>query len=198
MSERYLDDAMLIQRSQAGDRSAFDSLINKHSTRAYQYAFRLTRNAEEAADVVGDAFVRVHNALPNFKGQSAFTTWLYRILTNCYLDIRKKEKNRQTLSLDVAVQGSDGELERQIEDPSKSPFEESVRDARENTVESALGEMADYQRAMILMYHVEMLSYEEIAAALDLPLGTVKSRLNRARLSLRDVLMRNEELFLSR
>jgi RNA polymerase sigma-70 factor (ECF subfamily) len=198
MSERYLDDSMLIQRSQAGDRSAFDSLINKHSARAYQYAFRLTHNIEEAADVVGDAFVRVHNALPNFKGQSAFTTWLYRILTNCYLDIRKKERNRQTLSLDVAVQSGDGEVERQIEDTRKSPFEESVREARETTVESALDEMPDYQRAMIVMYHVEMLSYEEISAALDLPLGTVKSRLNRARISLRDVLMRNEELFLSR
>jgi RNA polymerase sigma-70 factor (ECF subfamily) len=198
MSERFLDDGMLIQRSQAGDRSAFDSLIHKHSARAYQYAFRLTRNAEEASDVVGDAFVRVHNALPNFKGQSAFTTWLYRILTNCYLDIRKKERNRQTLSLDVAVQGGDGEVERQVEDPGKSPFEESVREAREATVESALGEMPEYQKAMLIMYHVEMLSYEEISAALDLPLGTVKSRLNRARLSLRDVLLRNEELFLSR
>ena len=96
------------------------------------------------------------------------------------------------------MQSGDGEVERQIEDPGKSPFEESVREARESTVESALAEMPEYQRAMIVMYHVEMLSYEEISAALDLPLGTVKSRLNRARLSLRDVLMRNEELFLSR
>ncbi|HLK14572.1 MAG TPA: sigma-70 family RNA polymerase sigma factor [Fimbriimonadaceae bacterium] len=198
MSERYLDDSMLIQRSQAGDRSAFDALISKHSARAYQYAFRLTHSAEEAADVVGDAFVRVFNALPNFKGQSAFTTWLYRILTNCYLDIRKKEKNRQTVSLEAALQTDQGEVERQVEDPGKSPFEESIREAREETVESALVELPEYQRAMIVMYHVEMLSYEEISAALDLPLGTVKSRLNRARLSLRDILMRNEELFLSR
>src|SRR5579872_7049048 len=131
MSERYLDDSMLIQRSQAGDRSAFDALISKHSARAYQYAFRLTHNAEEAADVVGEAFIRVFNALPNFKGQSAFTTWLYRILTNCYLDIRKKERNRQTLSLEVAVQSGDGEVERQVEDPGKSPYDESIREARE-------------------------------------------------------------------
>jgi len=94
MSESYLDDQMLITRAQAGDKSAFNALIRKHETRAYQYAFRLTRNPEEASDIVADGFVRVYNALHNFKGQSAFTTWLYRILTNCYLDVRKKEKNR--------------------------------------------------------------------------------------------------------
>src|SRR5512146_2440526 len=99
MSERYLDDQMLISRSQSGDRSAFNQLIRKHEARAYQYAYRLTRNPEEAADVVAEAFVRVYNALHNFKGQSAFTTWLYRILTNCFLDIRKKERSRPSISL---------------------------------------------------------------------------------------------------
>ena len=81
MSDRILDDELLISRCQKGDRSAFDALINKYSARAYQYAFRLTRNPEEASDVVAEGFVRVYNALPNFKGQSAFTTWLYRIMS---------------------------------------------------------------------------------------------------------------------
>src|SRR5580698_6803351 len=111
MSDSFLDDHLLISRAQTGDKSAFNALIRKHETRAYQYAFRLTRSPDEAADIVADGFVRVYNALHNFKGQSAFTTWLYRILTNCYLDIRKKERNRQTLSLEVAVQSGDGEVE---------------------------------------------------------------------------------------
>src|SRR5580704_16596263 len=195
MSERFLDDAMLIQRSQAGDRSAFDSLISKHSARAYQYAFRLTHSAEEAADVVGDAFVRVFNALPNFKGQSAFTTWMYRILTNCYLDIRKKEKNRTFTSLEAVLQTQDGEVERQIEDPSASPYDDAERTVRETSIEGAVSLLPEYPRAMIVMYHSESLTYEEIAAALDLPVGTVKSRLNRARISLRELLVRDEELF---
>jgi len=195
MSESYLDDQMLITRAQTGDKSAFNALIRKHETRAYQYAFRLTRNPEEAADIVADGFVRVYNALHNFKGQSAFTTWLYRILTNCYLDVRKKEKNRTTTSLESVLQTSEGEVERQIEDPSASPYDDVERTVRERSIESAVGLLPEYQRAMIVMYHAETMTYEEIAAALDLPVGTVKSRLNRARVSLRELLVRDEELF---
>jgi RNA polymerase sigma-70 factor (ECF subfamily) len=190
-----MDDHLLIRRAQEGDRTALNQLIRKHEQRAYQYAFRLTRNPEEAADVVAEAFVRVYNALPNFKGQSAFTTWLYRILTNCFLDIRKKEKNRATSSLEAALQTDEGDLERQIEDPGMTPHDEAEKTERETRVERAVSELPEYQRAMIVMYHAEMLSYEEIAAALDLPIGTVKSRLNRARLSLRELLVKDEELF---
>jgi RNA polymerase sigma-70 factor (ECF subfamily) len=190
-----LDDAVLIERCQKGDRTAFDELIRRHSERAYKYAFRLTGNAEEASDVVGDAFVRVFNAMKNFKGQSAFTTWLYRIITNCFLDLRKKDRSKQTTSLDAMLQTPDGEMARQIEDPNRNPYQEAERSSREDRVMHAVDQLAEYQKAMIMMFHVEMLSYEEIAEALDLPIGTVKSRLNRARLSLREILTRDEELF---
>jgi RNA polymerase sigma-70 factor, ECF subfamily len=195
MSEMHLDERLLIRRSQNGDRHAFDALVRMHEVRAYQFAYRLTRNPEEASDVVADAFLRVYNALPNFKGQSAFTTWLFRILTNCYLDLKKREKNRIVLSLESTVQTEDGEVERQVEDQSASPLEETTRHERARSLEAALAKLPEYQQAMILLYHAEMLSYEEIAAALDLPVGTVKSRLNRARLSLRQILEKDEELF---
>jgi RNA polymerase sigma-70 factor (ECF subfamily) len=195
MSERNLEDQVLIGRAQGGDQYALNELIRKHEQRAYQYAFRLTRNPDEAADVVAEAFVRVYNALPNFKGNSAFSTWLYRILTNCFLDMRKKDKSRYTVPLETTVPGIDGEMERQIEDPGRTPEEESERQERERRIESAVDHLPEYQRAMIVMYHAEQMPYEEIAAALDLPIGTVKSRLNRARLSLRDLLAKDEELF---
>jgi RNA polymerase sigma-70 factor (ECF subfamily) len=195
MSERVLDDTVLIARSQRGDRSAFDTLIARHQTRAYQYAFRLTRNQEEACDVVADAFVRIHNALPNFKGQSSFATWLYRILTNCFLDQRKKERNRTTVSLESALHTDEGDVERQVEDDAASPYDEMLRGEQRDGVVSAISSLPDHQRAIIVMYHIEDLSYEEIAAAMDLPVGTVKSRLNRARLSLREVLAASPELF---
>ncbi|MFY9234708.1 MAG: sigma-70 family RNA polymerase sigma factor [Fimbriimonadaceae bacterium] len=195
MLESYPDDRVLIERAQRGDRDAFDALINKHQRRAYQYAYRLTSNPEEASDVVAEAFVRVYSALHNFKGQSAFTTWFYRILTNCFLDIRKREKSRPAISLESALQTPDGELERQIEDPGMSPHDESERAERARSVEAAVSVLPEYQRAMIVMYHAEMMSYEEIAESLDLPIGTVKSRLNRARLSLREQLVKDEELF---
>ncbi len=195
MSESHLDDELLIRRSQGGDRSAFDALIAKHSARAYQYAFRLTRNPEEASDVVAEGFVRVYNAIQNFKGQSAFTTWLYRIMTNCFLDIRKKEKSRQTTSIESALVTSEGDVELQIEDESGTPYDITERSEREVRFEKAVSKLPEYQKAMIVMYHAEMMSYEEIAASLDLPIGTVKSRLNRARLTLRELLQKDAELF---
>lgn len=189
------DDQLLISRSQQGDRNAFDDLISKHEQRAYQFAYRLTNNGDEASDIVADAFIRVYNALPNFRGQSAFTTWLYRILTNCYLDHRKRDRSRYHASLEANLQTEQGEVERQVEDVADGPVELAERDAREIAVQRALRKMPDYQRAMLVMYHVEQLSYEEIAEVQDLPIGTVKSRLNRARISLREILAKDEELF---
>lgn len=189
------DDQMLIERAQKGDREALDVLIRKYEKRAYQYAYRLTSNPEEASDVVADAFVRVYAALGNFKGNSAFTTWLYRILTNCFLDQRKREKSRPSTSLEAALQTDEGDLERQFESPDLTPAERLERQQRTEVFEQAVASLPEYQRVMVTLYHAEMLSYEEIAEALDLPIGTVKSRLNRARLSLRELLVRDEELF---
>jgi RNA polymerase sigma-70 factor (ECF subfamily) len=193
MSQRALDDEMLVRRAQNGDRSAFDALVSRYEIKAYQYAFRLTRNSDEASDVVAEAFIRVYNAISSFKGHSSFSTWLYRIMTNCFLDLRKKVKPAS--SLEVASQSGTGEVERQIEDPGPTPHDATEKTEREERVERAVNRLPEYQRAMIVMYHVDLLTYEEIAEALDLPLGTVKSRLNRARLSLRDFLIRDEELF---
>jgi RNA polymerase sigma-70 factor (ECF subfamily) len=189
-----IDDIVLIERAQKGDMQAFDSLVSRYETKAYQYAFRMTRNQDVAADIVSDAFVRVFNALKNFRGQSAFGTWLYRILTNCYLDRKKRDRDKATVSLDQPS-GPSGEMERQIEDDAPGPDDLAEQDARETTVQAALQKLPEYQQAMLVMFHVEMLSYEEIAAALDLPIGTVKSRLNRARVALREQLAPNEELF---
>ncbi len=188
-------DQMLIERAQRGDRSALNDLIAKYEHRAYQYAFRLTRNPDLAADVVADAFVRVNAALKNFKGQAAFGTWLYRIVTNCYLDRRKRDKEARNVSLDQTLAVGDTEIERQFEDESDGPVEIAEQNEREKLVMQALDELPEYQKAMLVMYHLENLSYEEISDALDLPIGTVKSRLNRARIALRELLHRHSELF---
>lgn len=195
MSESLQEDRLLIERARKGDASALHRLVRKHQERAYGYAFRLTRNPEEAGDIVAEAFVRVHNAVRNFKGNSAFTTWLYRIITNCYLDHRKKERTRQALSLDAPTPGAEDEGTREIEDDTYMPDKDVESLQRGVLIDKALRRLPDFQRAMIVMYHMEELSYEEIAESLDLPLGTVKSRLNRARISLRELLAKHEELF---
>jgi RNA polymerase sigma-70 factor (ECF subfamily) len=188
------DDMVLITRFQTGNATAFDTLIHKHQKRAYQYAFRLSRDAEIAADVVAETFVRIYRALPNFKGESAFTTWMYRILTNCFLDLRKKESIRAHLSLDSHLSTEEGDVEVQIIDKSDSPYQESEQNERARILGAAVQQLVPYQKAMILMYHVEMLSYEEMAQSLDLPIGTVKSRLNRSRNCLRALLTDQREM----
>ncbi|MCW5936088.1 MAG: sigma-70 family RNA polymerase sigma factor [Fimbriimonadaceae bacterium] len=191
----HASDDVLIRQCQKGDRTAFDSLVKLYEEKAYLYAYRLTRNQDEAADVVADAFVRVYNAIGNFRSQAAFGTWLYRILTNCYLDLKKKDKSKYHTSLEATIPVEGGEVERQVIDERPGPDEEAERNAREAAVQDALTRMPEYQRAMLVMYHVDNLSYEEISEALDLPIGTVKSRLNRARLALREHLAPNQELF---
>jgi RNA polymerase sigma-70 factor (ECF subfamily) len=195
MKEVRTPDAFLIERFQRGDQSAMDTLIQRHQARAYQYAFRLTRDRDVAADVVADAFVRVYRAAHTFKCQSAFTTCLYRILTNCFLDMRKKANSRPTVSIEANVQTEDGSVEVQFEDLSPSPYEEAERQEKNRSVNGALETLPEYQQAILLLYHVEMLSYEEIAEALELPIGTVKSRLNRARVGLGQALVPEKSLF---
>ena len=179
---------LLLERFQNGDESAMDALIEKHQTRAYQLAFRLTRNPELAADVVAEAFVRVYRAAKRFRGQAAFSTWLHRIVTNCFLDHRKKASSRPSISLNAMLGSFEDETEWEIAAEEPSPFDYAVSTEREEAIHEALGTLKESHRAMIMMFHSDQLSYEEIADTLDLPIGTVKSRLNRARLALRQVL----------
>ena len=195
MSEFFQNDDILVERAQRGDKNALNELIRKYQDRSYQYAFRLTRNQDEACDVVADAFLRVNNAIKNFKGNSAFSTWLYRIVTNCYLDRRKRDRSKIMVSMDATLQHDQEEITRELEDTGDTPADTAERNQREVMLQKALNKLPEFQKAMIIMFHAEQQTYEEIAEALDLPLGTVKSRLNRARISLRELLAENEELF---
>lgn len=189
------EDRLLIERAVRGEREAFDQLVRKHEKRAYQYAFRLTKNPEEAADIVAEAFFRVYSSLRNFRQDSAFGTWLYRIVTNCYLDAQKRQRSRPAVSLSRASLEDDSEVELQLQDSSPLPVEAALEGERHRALQRAIDALPEHQRTMIVLYHGEMLSYEEIAEILDLPIGTVKSRLNRARLSLKDLLAGDLELF---
>jgi RNA polymerase sigma-70 factor (ECF subfamily) len=181
-------DRALILQCQAGNRDAFDRLISKYQRRVYTFAYRLTGNAEDAADVAADVFVRLYTSLGSFRGNSSFVTWLYRVVTNIYLDSRKRKRIRQTQSLDDVIELEESTVQRQYDDDSPTPQE--IAEGRERTaaLQKAIASLPEYQRVMIVMYHVDGMAYEEIAEALEMPIGTVKSRLNRARLALRRIL----------
>ena len=188
-------EQQIIARCKHGDRSAFDELIRLYESRVYNFAFRLCGRYDEANDVASETFVRLYNSLSNFRGESSFITWLFRIATNVYLDERKRQRARPSESLDELVALEENAVSRQFEDPRPGPDDLAQLQERTDLLQKAILTLPDYQRIMVVMYHTEGQSYEEIASTLDLPIGTVKSRLNRARLALREALQPVQEHF---
>jgi RNA polymerase sigma-70 factor (ECF subfamily) len=186
---------LIIERCKNGEKEAFDALFRAYEKRVYNLAYRLSGSYDEANDISMDAFLRVYQALRLFRGEANFSTWLFRIVTNVYLDRRKRMKNKMHLSLEEYIELEENSVARQVEDPAPTPDRQAERRERNEIIQKAVSELPDYQRAMIVLYHTEGLSYEEIAEAMDLPIGTVKSRLNRARLVLREKLQSFQELF---
>jgi RNA polymerase sigma-70 factor (ECF subfamily) len=185
----------LLLRCKAGERMAFDELIRLYEKKVYNFAYRLCGDYHEANDIAAETFVRIYNSLSNFRGDSNFTTWLFRIVTNVYLDTRKRQRSRPHQSLEEMIELEETTVQRQIEDPSPTPEEQLTGKERTEILQQAINSLPDYQRMMIVLYHTESKSYEEIASILDLPIGTVKSRLNRARLALREKLAPYREHF---
>lgn len=189
------DEKALIQRCKDGDPGAFDALVSCFEKRVFNFAFRLTGNYHDAWDVAMEAFVRVYNSIHTFRGDAVFTTWIYRIITNVYLDERKKSKNHRLVSLDDYIELEENAVSRQIEDESPTPAEIVESKERNRVLQKAIDSLPDYQRIIVTLYHMQHQSYEEIAEILHLPIGTVKSRLNRARLALQEKLGASPELF---
>ncbi len=190
-----LSDEWLIERFKEGDETAFDQLVRRYEQKVYQHAYRLTHNADDAADVTAEAFLRMYTALKRFRGDAQLSTWLYRIVQNVYFDFYKRERRHQHLPLEIPSEEDDEPLELPIADESIDLDEHLLEQERQRVLREAIDQLPDYQRIVVLLFHEEQLSYEEIAAVTGLPLGTIKSRLNRARATLRELLEPHRELF---
>ncbi len=193
-SERAGERA-LIQRCKNGDIGAFDELYGRYEKRVFNCAYHISGNYHDASDITQEAFIRVYNSIQTFRGDANFLTWIYRIVTNVFLDERKKSKAHRQTSLDEFIELDENSVTRQIEDENPLPSEVVESKERAEVVRAAINSLPEYQRAIVTLYHVEDLSYDEIADILQLPIGTVKSRLNRARLALADILATRPELF---
>ncbi|MBC8103202.1 MAG: sigma-70 family RNA polymerase sigma factor [Cytophagales bacterium] len=189
------DERALIERSRRGEIAAFDQLVRAYEKSVYNTAYRLAGSYDDAADIAQEAFVRAWNNLKSFRGDSAFSTWLYRIVTNVFLDDRKRKRARPQRSLDEAVALDESSVTRQFEGGAPGPEEMAEGAERRMVLERAIQSLPDAQRIVIVLYHSQGLSYDEIAEITNLPMGTVKSKLNRARLALRDRLAPMAELF---
>lgn len=190
-------DQWLVQRSLAGDTDAFRQIVERYQSKVYNLALRMTGNPEDALDAAQESFMRVFRSLSTFKGDSTFSTWLYRIANNIVLDELRKRRRRPlvVMSTDAFVAGEEGEHPLEFSGPaSQQPEEQVVWAERRREIEQALQSISPEHRHILLLRDVEGFSYEEIAEMLNLNPGTVKSRLNRARLAVRERLCSTEHI----
>ena len=184
-----LDDAALVERCRAGDVAAFEPLVEKYRQRVWRLAYNVLRDREEAWDVAQEAFIKAYQALPSFRGQSAFYTWLYRIAMNVAAD-RGRARGAQGRAFGTErVPEADWERVLPDQHPAdESPDAAAVRTEERANILKALDTLSEDHRRIIMLGDLEGLSYREIAETLDIPMGTVMSRLHHARKRLRDAL----------
>ena len=169
-----------MRRVLEGDVNAFEDLVTEHEKGVYAIAQRMTGNAEDAADMTQETFIKAYNSLSSFRGDSKFSVWLYRIATNVCLDFLRSRSRKPTLSL--SVEDDDGEeTQMDIADESQSPEQLLERGLTRDAVRRGLKSLSPEYRQILLLREIQGLSYEEIAEALTLEVGTVKSRIFRAR-----------------
>lgn len=180
MSEREIDQ-LLVERAQSGDKQAFDVLVSKYQRKLARLLSRYVRDAAEVEDVTQEAFIKAFRALPSFRGDSAFYTWLYRIGINTAKNYLVSQGRRAPTSTeftsDEAEGFDDGEQLRDINTPENLLLSKQVGE----TVNAAIDELPEELRTAIVLREIDGLSYEEIAQTMGCPIGTVRSRIFRAR-----------------
>lgn len=181
-------DLRLVERCQQGRLEYFGGLVERYQTRIYNMAYRMLGNREEAEDVTQETFINVYRALRTFKGER-FSPWIYKIASNLCLD-QLRRRRPPTVSLDAPI-GPEGDMPREIADDTELPEDVALAGVLGLDVQRAIDSLPEKYRTVVVLRHIEDLSYEEIADVLGLPLGTVKTRLFRARESLR-VLLRDK------
>ena len=173
-------EAQIVQRVLQGDVNAFEKLVLEYEKSVYAITQRMTGNAEDAADMTQETFIKAYNSLSSFRGDSKFSVWLYRIATNVCLDFLRSRSRKPTVSL--SVEDDDGEeVELDIADESQSPERLLERGLTRDAVRRGLDALSPEYRQILLLREIQGLSYEEIADVLTLEVGTVKSRIFRAR-----------------
>lgn len=179
MSEREIDHELVV-RVQQGDKKAFDLLVLKYQLRLSKLVSRFLKNQSDVPDVVQEAFIKAYRALPNFRGESAFYTWLYRIAINTAKN-HLVAQSRKSPANSIDVQDAEDYGASEWLKEFASPEREALASELEATIHRAMGDLPSDLREAITLREIEGLSYEDIAAVMGCPIGTVRSRIFRAR-----------------
>lgn len=186
--ENAVTEQELVARAKAGDDEAFAQLMRDNEKRIYNLTLRMTGNPEDAMDLAQEAFLNAWRGLKFFKGDSAFSTWVYRLASNACIDFLRRQKRRQDISVPMPTY-EDDDSQPDIPDDRFLPEQELERQELRQAVLQGLEQLSLEHRQVLVMREINGLSYQEIADVLDLEAGTVKSRIARARISLRKILV---------
>ncbi|MBR6950105.1 MAG: sigma-70 family RNA polymerase sigma factor [Oscillospiraceae bacterium] len=182
-------EKQLVKKASQGDGASFELLITDCADRTWALALRMMKDPQDAEDAVQDAMIKAWRALPGFKGECRFATWVFRLTYNTCLDALRRRQRGQVLSL-TREDEDDGERQAEVPDPSPGPEEALLAKERAEILRRETEKLSDKLRAPLVMRELGGCSYEEIAAALGLSVGTVKSRIARARENLTEALVR--------
>lgn len=186
-----MDEKRLIQKAKSGDNKAFEELIEEHFKKIYNIAYRMTGNPDDASDMTQEVMIKLFRNIGSFKGDSKFSTWVYRVATNTCLDELKKQKRHSHTSLNAEFDTGDGEMTYDVEDTSPTPEEAAEKKELRSTVAAAIQKLSPDHKAALVLRDIKGFSYDEIAKILNCSEGTVKSRLNRARAALKEILQKD-------
>ena len=189
-----MPDKELVEKAKRGDQEAFAQLVLDNQNRVYSLALRLSGDREEAADLAQEAFVKAWQGLSAFQGESSFSTWVYRLTTNVCIDHLRKKKRREAVEPSVSLDDENNswaEPSTWEQDPQRL-LEQSERG---KALARAIDQLPDWQREALVLRELSGLSYQEIGEKLDIDIGTVKSRIARARLNLRKILLEDGNFF---
>jgi RNA polymerase sigma-70 factor (ECF subfamily) len=183
------DDNRLIAECRDGNTAAFGELVSRYQDRLFNSVLRLADNTEDARDVVQEAFLHAYQSLQSFKGDALFFTWLYRIAVNTAISMKRKK--RVVLRIQPGEEG--GALDPHDPSETNRPGHAIEMAEDERRVHEALGKLSVEHRSVLVMKDMDGMKYEEMAEILGVPVGTIRSRLHRARLEMRDILLRQEQ-----
>jgi RNA polymerase sigma-70 factor (ECF subfamily) len=173
-------DRELIGSALAGDQDAYRALMEKHRPAIFHIIFKIVRDREATADLVQETFMKAFASLQSYRAEFKFSTWLYRIAANCAIDYLRKQRIK-TLSLDAPAETVNGQIDIEVPDDSFNPEKDLMERERRISIDDAIESLPEKYRMVIIYRHKDNKSYEEISEVLNIPLGTVKARIFRAR-----------------
>lgn len=185
---------ILIRKSKKGDIDAFEELIRNYQKKSYNISLKMLKNPEDAMDVSQEALIKVYKSIKNFENKSSFSTWMYRIVVNTCLDFIKKNK-KNLLYLDKPIETEEGNIKMEVIDDYNTPENILEKKLTKKLVRDSINMLKDEYKSIIILRDMEGFSYEEISKILDIPIGTVKSRIKRARDNLKIIIINSEQYF---